>query len=184
MAPAQRALQPLAEPVSHFSTSNEEAKHEAPERLDRPSALYRWEGDDLVVKLPVRTKNEANLSSPHARFALASYRKSIRKMVKRTLLACPHWTSLPVTVTLTRFGAGRVDAHDGLPNCFKSVVDEIAEWLPLPKKPHAVRTKQGLEKRLRADDSDARVTWLYWQEKAPPGTGFVIARFSPRKDDP
>ena len=146
---------------------------------------WRWGDGVLVVRIPLETKNEANLASPHAKFVVASYRKKVHKAVRLALEPVfPRWTELPVVVTLTRHSAGHLDPHDGLPNAFKAVVDEIAEWLPLPKKPFAVRTKAGVEKRMRADDSDPRVTWKYDQQKSKPGTAWVTACFVARADIP
>lgn len=158
--PVQRALQPMADPT--------------PAPASAILSPWRWGDGVLVVRIPVKTKNEANLSSPHAKFAVPSYRKQVRAAVRAALVPVfPRWTELPVVVTLTRHGAGVLDPHDGLPNAFKSVVDEIAEWLPLPKKPGAKGT-------LRADDSDPRVTWKYDQQKAKPGTAWVTACFVAR----
>jgi hypothetical protein len=96
--------------------------------------------------------------------------------VRLALLACPKWERLPVLVTVTRFSAGHIDSHlGGIGAALKSVIDEIAEWLPLAKK-------RGPKGTLRADDSDPQVTWKGEQAKCARGTHFVTARFEPREE--
>jgi hypothetical protein len=134
-----------------------------------PPEPFRWDGRDLIVLLPIKTKNEANHFAANWKIK-AARRKQQRRAVARLLVLAPR-VKLPVTVTLTRHSSGRLDAHDGLPGAFKSVVDELAVWLGLPAN-----------SKGHADDSDPRVTWKYDQAKAPPKQTWVTVRFSPRED--
>jgi hypothetical protein len=126
------------------------------------------EGDVLVVRLDVRTENEANRM--HTKWGIASYRTRIHKQVRLQMLGVPR-VALPVDVTLTRHSAGSPDGHDGLRNTQKTTIDELAKWLGLP-----------LNKKGHAQDNDPRVSWKVEAAKSKPGVHFVMVRFEPRKD--
>lgn len=98
----------------------------------------------LRARLPFAPSNHANGS--HGRwYARAATTKRDRG---GAYAACLEQSltrpRLPVVVTLTRVSTGRMDAHDGLPNALKHVVDGVADYL-------GVR------------DHDPRVAWRYAQ---------------------
>ena len=190
---ARRAVPALASatpatriPVAHQRTG---ARRASP----ATSELYRWDvpstalaidrldvaRDALVVTLAVVTRNECN--GPHGNpYAAAAKHKRVRTTVTNILAACPEWTTLPVTVTITRHSAGKLDAHDGLGSALKPAIDAIADWLPLPKKRRVVVVKGVREERWHADDSDPRVTWVLEQGKCSPGQTWLTVRLEAR----
>ncbi len=72
---------------------------------------------------------------------------------------------LPCIITLTRYSMGQLDAHDGLPNAFKAVVDGIADAMGIR-------------------DNNPGVQWKYEQAKAPARCfGFVVS-WRPMEEHP
>lgn len=110
---------------------------------------------DVEVRIPLRTRNRANASQGTTRLAML-HRAKERKDTREIVGWCLKGTSppaLPCVVLLQREGTtGRLDT-DGLATATKSVRDQVAIWLGLPRN-----------RRGHADDADPRVTWLYAQE--------------------
>lgn len=110
---------------------------------------------DVEVRVPIRTRNRANDSQGTSRRAMyhrAEERRNTRVVVGWSMMTARP-PPLPCVVLLVREGTtARLDT-DGLATAMKSVRDQVAIWLGLPRN-----------RRGHADDADPRVTWLYAQE--------------------
>ena len=143
-----------------------------------PEQIAKWEADGLIpritsakpkrppqtapprllleVDIPVRTVSEANTGG---RIRAKCARK--REAKDATSAALPRLADplpLPVVVTLTRCGPGKLD-DDNLRSALKTVRDTVAVW-------------------LGCDDADPRIKWRYRQRAA--WVPFVRIRISHR----
>lgn len=128
-------------------------------RLDVVRGLAaRYDDHTLVVDLPIPTISGANAREHWASKArrVEAERGNARVLLVKALrdarLALP---PLPIDVRLVRRGIGTLD-DDNLRVALKHVRDGLADELGLK-----------LNRRGHADDSDARVSWAYAQEKIP-----------------
>lgn len=131
-----------------------------PPRWKAPISWRRMsanDGEPFMVELAMVTVSEAN---QREHWIVKACRKAWqREGVLRELgkVASRRVTlALPMTVTLTRIGAKRLDA-DNLAGSHKGVQDALAEFLGF-------------------DDGDERVTWVYKQERGEPGVRIEIER--------
>jgi len=103
----------------------------------------------MRVDLPIRTWSEANARLHWAaRARRAGEQRRVARICVRAALARQP-AALPLTVTLTRLAARRLDS-DNLTGALKAVRDGIAD-------------------ALGVDDGDGRLEWRYAQEAAPRG---------------
>jgi hypothetical protein len=105
------------------------------------AGAYEYEGG-LWLRLPIHTVNESNHRECWA--AKDKRRAGQRSAVGLALGVHPRLMGERFAIQLTRWGIGRLDAHDGLPRSMKAIADEVAAWLGI-------------------DDGDERLTWSYAQ---------------------
>lgn len=111
--------------------------------------------------IPVKTVSEANMREHWAAKAKrkklqtnAAYLVTFGELAKANAGHWPGWTKQPLTITLTRLAARALDA-DNLAGAFKGIQDGVA-------------------KALGVDDGDARLQWVYRQERAGRGRQGVM----------
>lgn len=104
----------------------------------------------MRIEIPIRTWSEPNTRVHWAKRARrAREQRTAARAFTRTALAAHGPTCAPLTVTLTRLAARKLDS-DNLAAAMKAVRDGVADALGL-------------------DDGDARLTWRYAQDKLPRG---------------
>ena len=101
----------------------------------------------IRVAMPIMTVSLLNMRE-HWR-ATAKRKAEHRYVVSQYFKGLPV-PALPITVTLTRWSCGTLDAHDNLPSAFKHIVDGLAAWIGI-------------------DDASNQVEWKYAQRKCPRG---------------
>jgi hypothetical protein len=93
------------------------------------TASYERRGGQQTLTLPLKLDSRANFRG-HTRS-----KKHVKSVQEQRGLTCIMLRShavkvpLPVKLTLVRIAPRRLDAHENLPMCFKSVVDGVADWL-------------------------------------------------------
>jgi hypothetical protein len=93
------------------------------------TARYERQGDAQTLTLPLKLDSRANFRG-HTRSR--DHVKAIREQRGLTcIMLRSHATKveLPIRLKLVRIAPRRLDPHENLPMCFKSVVDGIADWL-------------------------------------------------------
>ena len=104
----------------------------------------------MRIELPIRTWSEPNVRAHWAKRARrAREQRRVARAYARAALAAHGPTCAPLTVTLTRLAARKLDS-DNLAAALKAVRDGVADALGM-------------------DDGDERLTWRYAQEKLPRG---------------
>lgn len=106
------------------------------------------------AKLPIKIVSEANQRDHW------SARARRFKAHKQASLALTVTIPFPLTITLTRIGPRTLDT-DNLAGGFKGLRDGIAA-------------------RLKVDDADPRITWVYAQQKGAPKEYAAIVEVVPR----
>ena len=110
----------------------------------------------IEVNLPLRTASLNVALGEHWTKRLSRSKKQ-REAALFSLAAIRRGgMPLPVRVTLTRVSAGVLDS-DNLLGALKHVRDGVADWLDV-------------------DDADARIDWVYAQDKGKRGTHLVRVR--------
>lgn len=93
------------------------------------TAGYERRGNQQTLTLPLKLDSRANYRG-HTRSK--KHVKSVQQQRGLTCIMLRSWATkvpLPVRLTLIRIAPRRLDAHENLPMCFKSVVDGVADWL-------------------------------------------------------
>jgi hypothetical protein len=104
----------------------------------------------MLVEIPIRTWSEPNMRGHWAKRARrASKQRRAARALTRVALAVHGPVCPPLTITLTRLAARKLDS-DNLASALKAVRDGVAD-------------------ALRMDDGDERLTWRYAQERIPRG---------------
>ena len=104
----------------------------------------------MRIEIPVRTWSEPNVRAHWAQRARrAREQRRVARAYARAALAGQVRPCAPLTVTLTRLAARRLDS-DNLAASLKAVRDGVAD-------------------ALGWDDGDDRLSWRYAQEKLPRG---------------
>lgn len=92
-------------------------------------ATYQRDGNRQTLMLPIKLDSRANFRG-HTRGK--KHVKSVREQRGLTQIlfqSRAEKVQLPVRLKLVRIAPRRLDPHENLPMCFKSVVDGIADWL-------------------------------------------------------
>lgn len=111
----------------------------------------QWENEQHKAGglfMPIYVRNPLN-NRRHFR-AVARDAKAVRGRTKLLLMLKHVPKTLPVTVTMIRYGSKAMDEGCGLNASLKPVRDGVADY-------------------FREDDADPRFTWIYRQEKCPRG---------------
>lgn len=120
----------------------------------------------VEVLFTMRTVNASNRPRSNSRLAAVIQAREERGRLERTRLEVTGAMArarlkpadlIPAVVTITRFSAGSLDAHDGLRSALKRVVDGVAACLGI-------------------DDGRGPVRWLYEQVRAPRGVHGIKIR--------
>ena len=115
----------------------------------------------VEVHLPLRTSNPNN--GAHGHWSIQAKKRAGERMTTSLVLRSVRPPVLPCVVTLVRISPRRMDS-DGVRAATKSIRDEVAIWLGLP------RNKKG-----HAEDNDPRVAWVYQQGHGKGHEVIVIA---------
>ena len=111
----------------------------------------------------IKTVSESNT---HEHWAVSNHRHKLQKrQIQWWWLSLQEKPSLPCSVKLTRIAPRMLDSHDNLPTSLKWITDSIAD-----------KMCPGL-KAGRADD-DARIRWVYDQQKGQPKEYAVLIEIS------